>query len=251
VVFTNYSSGSSPYSPGSVRDVPGLTLTGFTSQWNGMATTPPTLPPLTTNYRHVLDGMFFSESPSTATVGLDGLTIGYTYKVQIWMNNSRDTGSSSVTATSAGGNSVTLSRNTTGLSGGVGQYGIGSFTAAATTENISLTGSSSAMLTALQVRRYMPPAINGGLTATGRVGDAFSYIIPANDPLGGPTSFSAAGLPPGLAVNTATGEISGTPTFTTGSPYSVTVSASNADGTGTATLVLTINFAPVTIFQFK
>src|SRR5207248_10417083 len=85
-----------------------------------------------------------------------------------------------------------------------------------------------------------PPVITSSLTATGQVGVAFSYTITATN---SPTSYNAAGLPTGLNVNTSTGVISGIPAIGTdaGSPYSVTISATNAGGTGSATLTLTIN----------
>ena len=75
-------------------------------------------------------------------------------------------------------------------------------------------------------------------TATGTVGQAFSYQITATN---SPTSFNATGLPTGLSVNAGTGLMSGTPTAARTS--SVTLSAANAGGTGTATLTLTINNA--------
>src|SRR5205823_4169067 len=84
-----------------------------------------------------------------------------------------------------------------------------------------------------------PPVITSSLTTTGTVAAAFSYQITASN---SPTSFNATGLPSGLTVNTSTGLISGTPAAGTdaGSPYSVTISATNSGGTGTATLTLTI-----------
>src|SRR5438552_9510910 len=84
------------------------------------------------------------------------------------------------------------------------------------------------------------PVITSPTTATGQVGVAFSYQITATN---SPTSYGATGLPSGLSVNTSTGLISGTPAAGTdaGSPYSVTISATNAGGTGSATLTLTIN----------
>ena len=83
------------------------------------------------------------------------------------------------------------------------------------------------------------PTVNGG-TATGTVGSAFSYQISATQ---NPTSFNATGLPAGLTVNTTTGVISGTPTAAGNS--TVTISATNSIGTGSATLTTTINPAAV------
>lgn len=79
------------------------------------------------------------------------------------------------------------------------------------------------------------PVLSSATSASGTVGQAFSYQIVASNT---PTSFAATGLPAGLRVNTATGLISGTPTSAALS--SVTISATNATGTGTATLTITI-----------
>jgi endonuclease YncB( thermonuclease family) len=89
------------------------------------------------------------------------------------------------------------------------------------------------------------PSITSSLTASGTYGSAFStYTIAASN---APTSFNATGLPPGLTVSTSSGAITGTPTDTSGSPYSVTLSATNIGGTGNATLVFAINKAGLTI----
>ena len=83
-----------------------------------------------------------------------------------------------------------------------------------------------------------PPVITSALTASGTVGTVFSgYTITATN---SPTSYSASGLPTGLSVNTSTGVISGTPT--TANTYTVTLSATNAAGTGpTAALTFIVN----------
>ncbi|MFP5436165.1 MAG: beta strand repeat-containing protein [Bacteroidia bacterium] len=82
------------------------------------------------------------------------------------------------------------------------------------------------------------PAITSPLTATAQVGQAFTYAVTATNT---PTAYSATGLKgTGLSIDTVTGVISGTPATTTGSPISVTVSATNADGTGSATVVITV-----------
>ena len=86
-----------------------------------------------------------------------------------------------------------------------------------------------------------PPVISSALTATAATGTAFTYTITASN---SPTSFSATGLPSGLAFNATTGVVSGT-AIATGTS-TVTLSAGNAGGTGTATLKLTVNLgAPI------
>jgi hypothetical protein len=89
------------------------------------------------------------------------------------------------------------------------------------------------------------PLVTSTLTASGTYGSAIStYTITGSN---SPTSYGATGLPPGLSINTSNGQITGTPTDTTGSPYSVTISATNTGGTGSATLVFTISKAALTI----
>ena len=71
--------------------------------------------------------------------------------------------------------------------------------------------------------------------ATVTTGNAYSYQITATN---SPTSYGASGLPAGLSVNTATGLISGTPTVP--GTYNVTISASNAGGTGSASMTIIV-----------
>lgn len=78
------------------------------------------------------------------------------------------------------------------------------------------------------------PVITSALSAVGTIGAAFSYQISATN---SPTSFNAAGLPAGLSVSTG-GLLSGTPT--TAGTSSVAISASNASGTGSASLSLSV-----------
>ena len=78
------------------------------------------------------------------------------------------------------------------------------------------------------------PIITSALTASGEQA-AFSYQIMATE---SPTGFGAANLPLGLSVNPATGLISGNPWYA--GNYSVTITASNVWGVGSANLHLSI-----------
>lgn len=79
------------------------------------------------------------------------------------------------------------------------------------------------------------PEITSALTASGAESTPFSYSITATN---SPTSYGATGLPAGLSVNSSTGAITGTPTAA--GSYNVTISASNADGSDSRNLVITI-----------
>jgi N-acetylneuraminic acid mutarotase len=79
------------------------------------------------------------------------------------------------------------------------------------------------------------PVITSALTATGVVGQAFSYTITATG--AGSISYAATPLPAGLSLSGGT--ISGTPT--SAGVTNVTLTATNSAGSDAKTLVLTIN----------
>jgi len=83
------------------------------------------------------------------------------------------------------------------------------------------------------------PVITSSLTATGTDGYAFNYTISADN---NPASYDATGLPTDLSIDPATGLISGTPNVS--GTFTPTISATNAAGTTSATLVLTIHPPP-------
>ncbi len=100
-------------------------------------------------------------------------------------------------------------------------------------------GASSSAPFTLTITPPPPPIITSPLTATGTVGQLFSYQITASH---NPTSFGASPLPAGLSVNSSSGLISGTPTA--GGVSNITLSATSSSGTGSATLALTVRQAP-------
>ena len=82
------------------------------------------------------------------------------------------------------------------------------------------------------------PDIAGLLSTDAQQGQPFSYQIPATNT---PSSYDAVGLPDGLGLDPFTGLITGAPVAS--ETVFVAVSATNASGTGTGTLVLTVGTA--------
>ena len=105
--------------------------------------------------------------------------------------------------------------------------------------NAGGTGSANLSLT---VTVPQTPVITSSTKAEASTGAPFSYQITAAN---SPTSFAASGLAPGLTVDPNTGLISGTPT--TAGVYSVTLNATNASGTASTVLLLSVTATPPVI----
>ncbi len=105
--------------------------------------------------------------------------------------------------------------------------------------NGSGTGNATLVVT-VAAAGVAPVITNSPLNAAGTVGTAFSFTITAS---GSPTSYSASPLPAGLAINTATGAITGNPSAV--GTTSVLLGATNSTGTGNATLTVTVAAAGV------
>lgn len=80
------------------------------------------------------------------------------------------------------------------------------------------------------------PVITSPLTALGTQGSPFAYKITATF---NPTSFSAVNLPSGLSLDSFSGIISGIPSGL--GVFTVVISATNADGTGSANLTILLS----------
>lgn len=116
-----------------------------------------------------------------------------------------------------------------------------------TSTNNAITGisTSSSSMTFTYAISTMP-IISSPLTGSGVINTSYTYQITASN---SPTSYDATNLPTGLGINTATGLISGAPSV--GGTFNVALSATNATGTGNATLVLTIDLPAVLSFPLN
>jgi hypothetical protein len=89
-----------------------------------------------------------------------------------------------------------------------------------------------------------PPSITSATSASAVMGMPFSYQIEAAN---NPTSFTASGLPAGLSVNGISGLISGAPVSAGSS--TVVIGASNASGSASVSLVLTVSGLPIPVIS--
>lgn len=97
-----------------------------------------------------------AEAHPSATLTLTGLTIGHPYLVQLWVDDSRGGGvaTRTETLTSTGGNTVQLAFNFPQVSGGAGQFAVGTFFADGANQVINISGSATGVSAISQINAY-------------------------------------------------------------------------------------------------
>ncbi len=121
------------------------------------------------------------------------------------------------------------------------------FTVAVTaTDPQGATATASYVLNVVPAPNQAPVLTGTPLTSpqSATVGIAYSTTTAAafSDPDGGPLTYSASPLPAGVSINPGTGVISGTPSSTVGSPFTVAVTATDPQGSSVSTnFTLAIN----------
>ena len=161
--------------------------------------------------------------PVVTSAGSAGGAVGFPMSYQI-------TGSNSPTSFGSSGLPPGLAMNASGLISGTPTTN-GTFTATVSVTNGTGTGTKSVVFTiAVGI-----PAITSATTAASATGYPFSYQIVATN---GPTSYAASGLPAGVTLNPSTGLISGS--FGTAGSFVIGLTATNATGSGTATLTVNV-----------
>jgi hypothetical protein len=112
---------------------------------------------LSPSYQSLLKSGLWQDATPYDTITLSNLTVGTQYIFQFWANDSRPSGRN-VTLTDPNSNAVILHEDQ-GTTSNAGQFVTGTFTADATSEAITLTGSSSSILAnAMQLRAVPEPA---------------------------------------------------------------------------------------------
>jgi hypothetical protein len=117
----------------------------------------------------------------------------------------------------------------------------GIYTCVVTGPGGTLSGGSNTLVVFSQKPEILTPVAMPDAIVSG----SYSFSIPVNDSSTlMPTAYAVTGLPAGLTCNATTGVISGKPTISKATPYAVTLKASNAKGSTTATSTLKVHALP-------
>ena len=139
-------SGTSSANPGNVS------ISGIGSNYHNFSSSSAPFSSLSPAYQDLLiGGEYNSAFGATATLTLNNLTAGRVYAVQLWVSDPRGGGTAGRTTTVTSSNQVVLAYNVPAATGGVGQYTIGVFTAAGSSQSFSFMSASSTQINALLV----------------------------------------------------------------------------------------------------
>jgi len=183
-----------------------------------------------TGYISVCNGDFNCQGGSTLTLGLGSLVRSSTFNLNGTVTGPNSLGSQITAISSQTKSKISGSCYVSGyvdlyaskgLNPNNGHYG----------SNVTFNLNNTTIPTC---NALIPPSINSALAVTALTGSQFTYNITAAGST--PMTFNATGLPAGLYFSGST--ISGTPTAT--GIYNVTLTATNAAGTDTKTLVITV-----------
>ena len=137
---------------------------------------------LSAGYQALLGSGGGADNPATITVTLGGLTSGTQYQLQVWSSNPSNGNLPGTflaiqdTIFSSSTNQVTLDINTTNAAGGLGQYVLGTFTAAGVSQTFTINSVSSAspLISAIQLRDLTPIPGPGGVAVAAIAGTVLS-----------------------------------------------------------------------------
>jgi len=105
---------------------------------------------------------------------------------------------------------------------------------------VQATNSSGSVTTNVTITvLLLPPAVTNAGTASGSMGVPFTFQITSSQYV---ASYSAAGLPAGLSINSTNGLISGTPVMD--GIFNASITVTNAVASDTKPLVITVTFIP-------
>lgn len=202
-----------------------------------------TAPPateLSPAYQNVLTSSTWGVAvPGTGVITLNDLVVGHEYKVQIWVDDSRDLGlGRAMQVTAGGGNTVTLSFPAT-TAGALGQFTVGTFTADAPSQDIDCTGiASPVQINAVQLRDIGTVVVANQGTWNGLAGATWDPDAAANwctnapgDPLSSGTFAAAMALSGNQAWFSDDYDDSGTPVAVTQDTVTVAAGGVPFDGT--------------------
>ncbi len=144
-----------------------VTLAGVTGAVNTTAFTSTAAPFTNLAYKAMLLGAAYTAANTAITVTLNNLTVGVTYKLQLWCGDPRAgaTVTRTTTATS-GASTVVIDYNVGDVGGGVCQHVIGTFIADATTQTFTLSGGASNQINAMQLRSLSANRWSGTVSGT-------------------------------------------------------------------------------------